>query len=67
MDAARARSRCERGPRTGGWGSTSGEIEATTVAKDLTVAGAAALSLICDLTGLPPDAVVCEITLGRPT
>ncbi len=42
------------------------EIEATTVAKDLTVAGAAALSLICDLTGLPPDAVVCEITLGRP-
>ncbi len=43
------------------------EIEATTVAKDLTVAGAAALSLICDLTGLPPDAVVCEITLGRPT
>lgn len=42
------------------------EIESTTVAKDMTVAEAAARSLICDLTGLPPDAVACEITLGRP-
>ncbi len=42
------------------------EIEAATIAKDLAAAEAAARSLICDLTGLPADAVVCEITLGRP-
>ena len=42
------------------------EIEASTLARDMAAAEAAVRSLICDLTGLAPETVACEITLGRP-